>query len=57
MEYEEQIQTLKNLYEQKLHFDGDNIDENSIRQVYKSEVEDLKVSLILETEINTFITL
>ncbi|KAG8183256.1 hypothetical protein JTE90_006452 [Oedothorax gibbosus] len=42
IEYEEQIRTLKNLYEQKLHFDGDNIDENSIRQVYKSEVEDLK---------------
>ncbi|GFU58753.1 protein outspread, partial [Nephila pilipes] len=41
-EYEEQIQTLKDLYEQKLQFDSDQINEDSIREAYKSEIEDLK---------------
>ncbi|CAL1267955.1 unnamed protein product [Larinioides sclopetarius] len=41
-EYEDQIQTLKDLYEQKLHFESDQINEDSIREAYKSEIEDLK---------------
>ncbi|GFQ74804.1 protein outspread [Trichonephila clavata] len=41
-EYEEQIQTLKDLYEQKLQFDSDQIHEDSIRETYKNEIEDLK---------------
>ncbi|KFM61748.1 Protein outspread, partial [Stegodyphus mimosarum] len=41
-EYEEQMKNLKNLYEQKLHFECDSVDEESIRKMYKTEIEDIK---------------
>ncbi|XP_054717263.1 protein outspread-like [Uloborus diversus] len=45
-EYEDKIQNFKNLYEQKLRLQYDNIEDNTICEIYKREIEDVKVSFL-----------